>query len=36
MKMQNFIKAPLDGTIKQIYVEEGQNVILNQKFVEIE
>ena len=36
MKMQNFIKAPLDGTIKQIYVEEGQNVISNQKLVEIE
>ena len=36
MKMQNFIKVPLDGTIKQIYVEEGQNVISNQKLVEIE
>ena len=24
MKMENEIKAPIDGTVKEIYVSEGQ------------
>jgi biotin carboxyl carrier protein len=26
MKMENEIKAPLDGTVKEIYVSEGQTL----------
>jgi biotin carboxyl carrier protein len=35
MKMKNIIKAPFDGVIKKIYVEEGKIVAKNELLVEL-
>ena len=35
MKMKNIIKAPFDGVIKKIYVEEGSIVPKNELLVEL-
>lgn len=36
MKMENVINSPRNGTVKEISVEVGKNVLLNQVMVEIE
>lgn len=36
MKMVNEVTAPIDGTVKEILVEEGQNVLENQPLMIIE
>jgi len=35
MKMKNIIKAPFDGVIKKIHVEEGKIVAKNELLVEL-
>ncbi len=35
MKMKNIIKAPFDGVVKKIHVEEGKIVAKNELLVEL-
>lgn len=36
MKMENLIKAPFDGTVKEIFVSKGHAVDKNDKLLELE
>ncbi len=36
MKMQNEIVAPIDGVVSRIYVKVGDNVLKDQKLIEID
>jgi biotin carboxyl carrier protein len=36
MKMENIIKAPIDGKVKDILVEEGNTVAKKQLLIELE
>lgn len=36
MKMENLIKSPFDGVVKEVFVEAGQAVDKNEKLLELE
>ena len=36
MKMKNDVVSPLDGTIKRIFIQQGQMVGKNQRLIEFE
>ena len=36
MKMENMIRAPFPGTVKEIFVDAGQAVEKNDKLMELE